>query len=176
MLVRRFSLAAAALLAAGALAPSDAAAADQVVSGTTVGAELALGVPVAATFGVALSPTNTVESTGGAVAVTAVGSWVMRVSGTDGGKLAATAAAACSGSTGILNNALRVFSGATLGNFTAAGTTASPVTLSGTAAQIASGTGSNTVSLTYRHVPSASDQLTAGCPYSMTSTVALAAS
>jgi len=93
------------------------------------------------------------------------------------GKVVATSAnTLCTGSTPVLNNALRIFSTATLGNFTAAGTTGAPLTLSGTATQIASGTGSNTVTLTYRHIPSTSDQLTAGCPYTLTDTVALAAS
>ena len=164
-------------VAAASIFPSAASAqSTQTVTGTTIGSTLALGVPVAATFGANLGPTETVDSTGGTVAVTAVGSWVMRVSGTDGGKLAAAANPLCTGSTPVLNNALRVFSGATLGNFTAAGTSASPVTLSGSAAQIASGTGSNVVTLGYRYQPSSSDQFTPACPYSLTSTVAIAAS
>ena len=170
------SATAVAAAAAAALSPAAALAADQVVSGTTIGSTLALGVPVAATFGTSLGPTATVDTTGGSVAVTAVGAWAMRVSGSDAGKLAKTADALCTGSTAVLNNALRAFPTATLGNFTAASTTGSPHILSGTATQIASGTGSNTVTLTYRHIPSASDQLMPGCPYSMTSTVALAAS
>jgi hypothetical protein len=168
---------AAAAIAVGAFAPAAASAADQSVSGTTVSASLALGVPVAATFGTNLGTSSDVDTTGGTVPLTAIGPWIMRVSGSDGGKLKATAAdALCTGATSILNNALRSFSTAALGNFTAAATTASPLTLSGTAAQIASGTGSNTVTLTYRYVPNATDQLTAGCPYTMTSTVVIAAS
>jgi len=176
MHARKFLVVAAAAAAVAAALPSAASAQDQAVTGTTIGSTLALGVPVAATFGANLGPTDTVDSTGGVVAVTAVGSWVMRVSGTNGGKLAAAVGAACTGSTGVLNNALHVFSSATLGNFTAAGTSVSPVTLSATAAQVASGTGSNTVTLGYRHRPSSSDQFTPACPYSLTSTIALAAS
>lgn len=168
------AMAAAVIVTAG-LAPT-ANAADQTVSGTTIGSSLAIGVPVAATFGVNLGATSEVDTSGGTVTVTAVGAWVMRASGTDGGKLAATAAGACTDSTPVLNNSLRAFATASLGNFTAASTTGSPQTLSGSAAQVASGIGNNVVTLTYRHVPSASDQLTIACPYTMTSTVALAAS
>lgn len=173
----RKTLAVAIAAASVAMAPSVASAqVDQTVSGTTIGSTLALGVPVAATFGANLGPTETVDSIGGAVAVTAVGSWVMRVSGTDGGKLAATPGPLCTGSTPVLNNALQVFSSATLGNFTAAATSALPVTLSDSASEIASGTGSNVVTLGYRYRPSSSDQLTTACPYTLTSTVAIAAS
>lgn len=166
---------AALVTAVAAFAPAAAQAADQTVSGTTIGSSLALGTPVAATFGTTLGPSSSVDTTGGSVAVTAVGAWVMRVSGTDGGKLKATADAACTG-TSILNNALRVFPAAALGNFTSSYATGTPLTMSGVAQQVASGTGSNTVTLTYRHIPSTSDQLTAACPYTMTSTVDLAAS
>ncbi|MBA3329180.1 MAG: hypothetical protein H0T43_12855 [Solirubrobacterales bacterium] len=173
---RKLTLAtAAAALAAAALAPAGAQAADQVVSGTTIASTLSLGVPVAATFGATIGPSAAVDSTGGSVGVTAVGAWILRVSGTDGGKLKATADALCTGSTSVLNNALRAFPTASLGNFTSSYATGTPLTMSGTAQQIASGTGSNALTLTYRHVPNASDQFTAGCPYTMTSTVALAA-
>ncbi len=165
----------AAALAAAALVPAGAQAADQTVSGTTVGSALALGVPVAATFGTNLGATSSVDTTGGSVGVTAVGNWVLRVSGSDAGKLRATAAdAACTG-TSVLNNALRAFPTATLGNFSSSYATGTPLTMSGSAQQIASGTGSNTVTMTYRHVPSTSDQLPTGCPYTMTSTIDIAA-
>ena len=168
---------AAVAITAGAFAPAGASAATQSVSGTTVAASLALGVPAAATFGTNLGTSSNADTTGGSVPLTAIGPWVMRVSGSDGGKLKSTAAnPLCDNATSILNNELRSFSTASLGNFTAAATSASPLTLSGTAAQIASGTGSNTVTLTYRYIPNATDQLTAGCPYTMTSTVDVAAS
>jgi hypothetical protein len=176
MQLRKFTLAAATALTAAALAPTGASAADQAVTGTTIGSTLALGAPVAATFGTTLGPADTVDSAGGSVAVTAVGSWVMRASGTNGGKLAATAVAACDDSTAVLNNALRVFPTAALGNFTASSTSATPQTLSGSATQVASGTGSNTITLTYRHIPSSSDQFTPACPYTLTSTVDIASS
>jgi hypothetical protein len=167
-------------LAAGAAVPSGASAAltdSQTVTGTVIAGSLAVGTPAPALFGTSLGTDSTADTTGGVVALTVIGPWTARVSGTNAGKLAATTALApCLSSTPVLNNALTAFATATLGNFTAASTTGSPQTLSGTATPIASGIGSNVVTLTYRHNPNASDQLTAGCTYAMTSTVAIAAS
>lgn len=171
------------LLGAGAVCavvPSSAlaATASQLVSGTTLSSSLALGSPANAAFGTALGPNATADSTGGTVPVTAVGAWVMRVSGTDSGKLRRTSAStACQDSSSVLTNPLSVFAtgGTTTGLFFASSTTLTPQTLTGTAAQVASGTNSNTVTLNYRYSPSSSDAFVAGCDYSLTTTVDLAA-
>jgi hypothetical protein len=149
----------------------------QAVTGTTLASAISVGVPTPATFGVGLGPAAGVDSTGGAVAVTAIGPWTMRVSGTDSGRLHAGAGPTCTGSTTLLGNPLDLFATAALGNFNALGHTSSaPLQLTGTSTPIASGTGTNTVNLTYRFSPASTDQLTAGCDYSLTATVDVSAS
>jgi hypothetical protein len=141
---------------------------------------LGLSVPSAATFSSNLGTTGTVDTTGGSVGVTALGSWVLRVSGSDGGRLRATGSGLCAQGTTLLANPLKMFAtGSGVNN--RGYTSASPLTLSGSPQIVASG---NTglisllinVSFTYRYTASPNDQLPAGCPYSQTTTVDLSAS
>jgi hypothetical protein len=134
---------------------------------------LALGLVSPATFGTALGTSGTVNSTAGSILVTTVlGSWTMRVSGSDGGHLRRT----CAQGTQVLTNPLKVFAtGSIISDFYGA-TSASPMSLTGSAQPVAGGSGLVTlhpVVLTYRYTPSASDQLAAACPYSETTTIEL---
>ena len=171
----KLSLAAATVaLAACAALPSAASAETQAVTGTVISASLAIGAITPATFA-GLGTAAGYDTTGGTVALIVIGPWVARVSdvGTSVGRLTATTpgAGSCVNSTTTLANALGVSSTGSLLGFTAA----APVTLSATAQPIASGTGSNVMTLVYHHTTSASDQLMPLCAYGLTSTVALAA-
>src|SRR3954471_7373772 len=112
----------------GLPATAGAASVSQAVTGTTLSSVISVGVPVPATFGTNLGPTAATDSTGGAVAVTAIGPWTMRLSGSDSGRLRAAAGAPCTGSTTLLGNPLDVFATASLGNFDPLGhTTSAPM-------------------------------------------------
>ncbi len=172
----KLSLAAATVaLAACAALPSAASAETQAVTGTVISASLAIGTITPATFA-GLGTAAGYDTTGGTVGLIAIGPWVARISdlgATSVGKLTAATpgSGSCASSTTTLNNALGVSSTGSLGNFVPA----APVTLSAAAQQIASGNGSNVMTVAYHHTTSASDQLMPGCAYGLTSTVALAA-
>jgi len=166
----------AAALALAAPAAASAAGVPQQVSGTTLSSALSVGVPSPATFGANLGTAGSVNSAGGQIAVTAIGPWTMRLNGSDSGRMRSGAGANCSGSTVLLGNPLDVFATANLGNFdNQAHTTSAPMQVTGTSQPVASGTGSNGVTLTYRYTPAATDQLAAACDYAMTATVDVAA-
>jgi hypothetical protein len=134
---------------------------------------LALGIVSPAPFGTTFGTSGSVNSTGGSVLVTTVlGSWTLKVSGTDGGHLRRT----CAQGTQVLTNPLKLWAtGGIISNFYGA-TSASPMTLTGSTQAVAGGSGLVTLQplvLTYRYTPSASDQLAAACPYAATTTVEL---
>ncbi|MBA3329181.1 MAG: hypothetical protein H0T43_12860 [Solirubrobacterales bacterium] len=149
------------------------------VGGEARAAGLSLGVPTPAVFGSPLGPSTPVESTGGSVSVTALAGWQVRVRGTDGGRLRSTGTGPCASGSTLLSNSLRVWAGGT--GVSSPGSSANPLVLSDTAQVLASGNVLGLVALavpvtvTYRYVPSAGDQLPASCPYSLTAIIDLSA-
>lgn len=139
-------------------------------------AGLAISAPTPATFSSGLGPSSAVSTTGGSVAVTALGSWELRISGTDAGRLRGTGTGACTAGTSLLTNPLGVWATGT--GVTSPGSSTTPRPLSGTSVTLATGNTGITqlvipVGITYRWTPSASDVLPASCPYSLTATIDL---
>ena len=148
-------------------------------AGSASAAGLSVGVPTAAAFTDPLGTAAPVDTTGGAVSVTALGSWQLRVRGTDGGRLRSTGAGLCANGSALLGNPLGFWASGS--GVTSPGSSQSPLTLSGTSQVMASGNVGGlialavTVGVIYRYVPSSQDQLPAGCPYSLTATIDLSA-
>jgi hypothetical protein len=187
------SLAVVAAATALAVAPTAQAATstNEVVTGTTVGASLAVGAGVSsATFGAALDSTATQVNalTAGVLPIVAVGPWVVRTSSANGGKFTKVDATACPNGTTTLGNPLRIWTGIDLAgggvsaNYTAGSynsaaiSTSNPLPLSSTSTQLASGTGTNVLAVNFRWLPATTDQLDAGCAYTETTTLDLASS
>lgn len=169
MCLRRISRAlflTAALVAILALAPGR--------QGTALALAITAG-PNSAVFVLSLGTSAPVDTAGGTLGVTALGTWYVRVTGSDNGRLRRT----CAEGSSLLTNQLKLFATGAPSNF---GTSAAPLTLSaGPPAQLVA-SGNNLVSLlvnvtlTYRYTPSASDQLSVGCPYSETTTIDVSSS
>lgn len=138
-------------------------------------AGLSIGIPTPATFSAGLGTSGNVETTGGNVVITGLGSWQLRVRGSDAGRLRSTGAGACTAGSPLLTNPLRVW--ATGSGVSSPGSSANPITLTGDATLLASGTVTAlvTVGVHYRYIPSSQDQLPAACPYSLTTTIDLIA-
>lgn len=176
----RLPLTVIAATAALALPASSAMADTQAVTGTTLGDAINVGTISAATFGAALGATGSVTSTLGTVPIVAIGPWAMTATGggTTGnkGKMALVAdQPLCAGSSSVLANPLQAWATATLPtNFSNGGvTSAAPATLGASAAALASGTGSNVLTVNYKWSANDSDQLVAGCLYSQTTTLTI---
>jgi hypothetical protein len=178
MKLRSIMLAAAVVAAVGTIAPS-AMAGTQAVTGTTLGNSISVGTISAATFGTSLGASGSTTSTLGTVPIVAIGPWAMTATGGgtagDEGKMALVAGQpSCASSSAVLANPLQTWATALLGNFNAGGVTSSaPATLGSSAAALASGSGSNTVTVNYKWTPNTSDQLVAGCAYSQTTTLTI---
>lgn len=181
MKLRSFVLAGTAVAALAAAPGAGAAVTDTdsvPVTGTTIGTSLAFGAGIVpAAFGVGLDSTASYvdATTPGVVPIVAIGAWNLRLSGTNAGKLAQ--GAGCTTGSATLNNPLQLWATAGLGNMTTSfGSSSALFTLSGSPTSIATGVGTNAVTLNYRWTPHANDQLAAGCLYTNTTTVDIAAS
>ena len=146
-------------------------------SASASAAGLSIGVPTPASFATPLGTSGSVNTTGGAVTVTALAGWQLRISGSDGGRLRSTGTGLCANGSGLLTNPLSVWASGS--GVSSPGSSANPLMMSGTSQVLASGSVSGLVALAvpvtvnYRYVASSSDQLPAGCPYSLTATIVL---
>lgn len=138
---------------------------------------LSIGGVTPATFasGLGTGPATVDTSVGtGTVSVTAIGSWKLRVSGSDGGKL--RRANTCTQGSLLLSNPLMFYATGAPTNF---GTSGTPLILTGSPQLAAQGssivTVTETVTLRYRYTPSSADQLAAACAYSESTTVDVSA-
>jgi hypothetical protein len=162
----------------GALAVAPAAqAADQVVSGTTLGNSVSVTIPGVASFGTNLGASGSTSATA-LLPVVAIGGWSVSVkdknsSGTAGHLVRDSS---CTTGSNSLTNAIKVYPTASLGNFTPAYSVGTPWTLTSTAETLGAGTGSNNVTVNWVQQSSTSDQLTAGCLYTMTADVTVTGS
>lgn len=163
-----------AALAVAAPASAGAATANQLVSGTT-GGLLALTGGAAIATGVTLTPGATTMTSGVLSLGITLSRWTLTVqdnaTGSRGHMVAA--ASGCTGGEASLTNPLSVSIGGLLGV-----TPGPPVSISGAAQQVASGTALGALVLTanYSQAVNADEALLSGCVYSLTSTYTLAGS